>query len=68
MSHRPTSDRHAPLQTRPDLDTGTSLMAISLWTVTTNQWMYMDVWYTVVFYVQTYKTYQDMSRHAVFLW
>ena len=43
-------------------------MAISLWTVTTNQWMYMDVWYTVVFYVQTYKTYQDMSRHAVFLW
>ena len=22
-SHRPTSDRHAPLQTRPDLETGT---------------------------------------------
>ena len=35
-------------------------MAISLWTVTTNQWMYVDVWYTVVFHVQTYKTYQDM--------
>ena len=48
----PTSDRRAPLQTRPDL------------TVTTHQWMWLWMcgFFTWYFYVQTNTV--DISRHA----